>query len=255
MTTVKEHRVYDDDGKGFYIMFESGDIEDVNPIEHYRDVFVNPRVVIEKEMLLAKKIPVPAIHIDAFLQSKASLAWGKKLKEIRNTELPNNLYDLLKASSKGEQVRLLKGISLTPEQLLTLIIFGWEKHGYRFSQYTGEHYHNGLDLEQLPKIINIKEGQVKKIGQSNLTDGQLKQIIEHRTVTISKFIDNGDEWHCFFITYRSIKGEESWKDGQPHFHYISDKFGIPRAKVVEELKSKNYKLGSLPHIDLLDYKP
>lgn len=48
-------------------------------------------------------------------------------------------------------------------------------------------------------------------------------------------------------------GKESCKDGQPHYHYISDKFGMPRDKVLAELKSRDYSLGLLPHIDLLDY--
>ena len=54
--------------------------------------------------------------------------------------------------------------------------------------------------------------------------------------------------------YTNLKGKESWKDGQPHFHYISDKFGIPREKVVEQLKSNNYSLGCLPHIDIIGYR-
>ena len=45
-----------------------------------------------------------------------------------------------------------------------------------------------------------------------------------------KFIDKEDEWHCLFLTYDSIRGKESWNGGQPHYHYISDKFGIPRAE-------------------------
>ena len=55
------------------------------------------------------------------------------------------------------------------------------------------------------------------------------------------------------IFYKSIRGgEKSWKDGQPHFHCISDKFSISRTDVVKQLQSKKYKLGSLPHIDLVE---
>lgn len=88
----------------------------------------------------------------------------------------------------------------------------------------------------------------------NVLNGQLKQVIEQRKVIVSKFLDKGSEWHCLLLTYDSLKGKESWKNGQPHYHYISSKFRIPRDKVVEQLKSSSYNLGSLPHIDLLEYR-
>jgi len=98
------------------------------------------------------------------------------------------------------------------------------------------------------------DGIVNKVGDTKLTDGQLKQAVEHKSVTISKFFDKGTDWHCLFVTHKSLRGDEkNWKGGQPHYHYISDKFGLSRDKVVSELKSRDYHLNSLPHIDLLDY--
>ena len=41
--------------------------------------------------------------------------------------------------------------------------------------------------------------------------------------------------------------------GTDNFATISNKFGIPREQVVKSLKSRHYKLGSLPHINLTDY--
>lgn len=35
-----------------------------------------------------------------------------------------------------------------------------------------------------------------------------------------------------------------------HIITILDKFGIPREQVVDELISKNCKLGNIPHVDL-----
>lgn len=69
---------------------------------------------------------------------------------------------------------------------------------------------------------------------------------------MAKFLDKGDTWHCFFTVYRSLRGEESWQDGQPHFHYISDKWGISRKDAVEQLKGDKYPSTSV-HISLLGY--
>ncbi len=82
----------------------------------------------------------------------------------------------------------------------------------------------------------------------------MKQAIEHRKVKVAKILDKGDEWHCFFATFKSFRGEETWLGAnQPHYHYISNVFGIGRAEVVNQIKSEKYKLGNLPHIKLEEY--
>jgi hypothetical protein len=98
-----------------------------------------------------------------------------------------------------------------------------------------------------------KDGSITKFGNTELTDGQLKMALEQRSVKIAKFIEKDEEWHCFFITYDSIGGKENWQNGQPHFHYISNLFGIKKEDVITQIKSKKYKLGNLPHITLEDY--
>jgi len=106
------------------------------------------------------------------------------------------------------------------------------------------------------KILDerLRNRLLKKVGDTNLTDGQLKELLIKRKKTIAKFLDKGDSWHCSFITYASLQGKDGWNQGQPHFHYISDKFNIPRETVINRLKSRKYNLGSLPHIKLNGYK-
>jgi hypothetical protein len=180
--------------------------------------------------------------------------FDEKFTELSKIKIPENFISVLTAGSKKEQVKLLKGQSITPDQLLAFLFRAHTEFGFSFSQYIGEHNHKGLDVSQMPIVVEIKDNEVRKVGKTTLSDGQLKHAVDQRKVIVSKFLDNGKEWHCLFLTYDSIKGKETWKNGQPHYHYISDKFGIPREKVVEQLKSNNYSLGSLPHIDLLDYR-
>ena len=126
----------------------------------------------------------------------------------------------------------------------------FENYGYTYSCYRAKHNHKGLEEAQLPELIYVEEnGNVTSIGETKLSKGQLKQAIEHRKITVSKFLDSGESWHCFFLTFKSLSGKESFKDGQPHLHYISDKWNIPRKEVVEQLTNKKYNLPSLPHID------
>ncbi len=73
-------------------------------------------------------------------------------------------------------------------------------------------------------------------------------------MTISKFLEKEGVFHCFFTNQNSLNGVETWLGKkQPHFHYISNGFGIEKGKILKELSSKKYKLGSLPHLKITDY--
>lgn len=251
---IRRHKIPDDSGIGSYTIFHSQDFEYVDPTKHYAENFIVMNVSMMRDIILLKKPPIPLDFIEKYIHKEAFKDWLKKLKEIEETQIPANLILLLTASSKKEQVKLLKGLSISPDQLIAFIFKAWTEHRFTFSQYTSEHHHKGLDKSEMPKLVEIKAGKVNKVGKTSLTDGQLKQAVDHRKVTVSKFFDKNNSWHCFFLTYDSLKGKESWKDGQPHYHYISDKFGISRRNVVEQLKSSKYNLGNLPHIDLIEYR-
>lgn len=242
------------DKNGHYTIFEATDIEFADPVKYYAELLVNTNVALERDLLLSKKPPFPMEMIDNFLLKRAIKEWDKKFKEYMQTEVPSNFLSLLKCDSKNEQIKLLKGQSLTPEQLIAFILRAWTDFGFTFSQYSAEHHHNGLDTADLPKVVEVKGDTVEKVGDTPLSDGQLKHAMKYRHVVVSKFLDKQDSWHCLFVTFKSLRGEEPWKDGQPHYHYISDKFGIKRENVVTELKNKNYNLGTLPHIDIVGYR-
>ena len=152
-----------------------------------------------------------------------------------------------------EQEKLLKRQTLTIEQLMSFIFLAYEDYGFTLSEYTGENHRKGIDESDLPTLIHVKENGVDKAGETSMTDGQLKNVVESRKVIVSKILDKDGEWHCFFLTFNSIAGKESWKGGQAHFHYSSDKYGITRKDAVEQLKSKKYPTTSV-HIALKGYE-
>jgi hypothetical protein len=251
---IRKHKIPDDSGNGSYTIFESPDFEYVDPTKHYAESYIVTNVSMMRDIILLEKPPVPLDFIEKYIHREALKDWFKKLKEIEETAIPENLAELLKADSKKEQLKLLKNLSITPDQLISFIFKAWTDHGFSFSQYKSERQHTGLDKTKMPKLVEIKDGKVNKVGKTSLTDGQLKQAVDHRKVIVAKFFDKRTSWHCLFLTFDSLRGKETWKDGQAHYHYISDKFGIPRQKVVEQLKSGKYSLGTLPHIDLTDYR-
>lgn len=244
----------DNNGKGITQVGYSNDFEKVNPIEQVRQMLLENSISLEKTILLLNKPPFPISYLDEWLFKRADKLWQERYSEIMATKYSENFDKLLECNKKQEQVNLLKNQTISPFGLTAFIFNAFLKYGYTFSQYRAEHNYNGLDETKLPTIFHIKEKEVFVSGKTTLTDGQLKQVIQHRKVIISKFIENGDNWHCFFTTYQSLKGEENWKEGTPHYHYISNTFGLTKEQVLKELKSKEYKLNNLPHIELTDYK-
>lgn len=233
-----------------YHFREVEDFEFVNPIVQISSLFIRSNIWFDMKILTAKEFKASSTVVDEFFLKRALSEWTVEYNKIITTPLPDNLHKLLEANSKVEQNKCLKGLSLTSDELIAFVFMAFEKYGYKYSQYKAYHNYKGLDETLLPKVIHIEDDEtLKTIGNTILTEGQQRQVIEHRKVTVSKFFDNDKNWHCFFLTYRSLRGKENYKDGQPHLHYISDKWGITRDEVLRQLTSKDYRLPSLPHID------
>ncbi|MBL0048873.1 MAG: hypothetical protein IPP32_12340 [Bacteroidetes bacterium] len=240
------------DGSGEQMHFHSPDVEYVDPIEHVANAIFELSASLTTKLLLNSGLPYSPEILKGEALKFASRSLKKEMDLFFAATIPENLLSILTATKKNNQVKLLKGLSITQEQLYAFIFRAKTEFDFLFSTYTAEHLPNGLDPNELPVFIEVKGNEVNKIGQTNLSDGQLKQVMAHRNFVSAMFIDKGSTWHCFFFTFNSVRGKEAWKDGQAHYHYISDKFGIPRAKVVEEIKSGRYHLGNLPHINLND---
>ena len=236
-----------------YQVFEETDFEYLNPKDYFKETRIKQAYHLLNLDILSSNIASSSIITNQMVYLKAVQVWEEFSKEIDSTEIPNQLISILTASTKNEQVKLLKGATINPMELFAWLIKAGNDFGYCYSQYIVHYYPNNVNQSDLPKFFHLDNNVMKKVGPTNLTDEELKNIIFNRKVTISKFLDKGNEWHCLFITYSSLAGKEGWQGGQPHYHYISDKFGMSREKVLSELKSRNYNLGSLPHINLLDY--
>lgn len=98
---------------------------------------------------------------------------------------------------KKEQIKLLKGCKLTKSQLCPLFALA-EKKGYLFSHYRYEGDPTTVNKEDLPKFIHIKEdGSVEFVGESSLSEGQMRVVVEQADILIARILDNGTHWHCF----------------------------------------------------------
>lgn len=173
-------------------------------------------------------------------------------ESFASKSVPPAIIEILdKPLKKKEQIRLLKGCELKESQFCALFVLA-EKKGYSFSHYRYEGDPSAVMKEELPKFIHLKEdSSVEFFGESSLSEGQMRLVVEQADVLIARILDNGTHWHCFLQTFKGLKGQEGGVQGsRPHLHYISDSFGIAREVLVEMLKRGNYP-GTPIHIPLL----
>lgn len=111
------HIIPDDNGKGFTIASIGGDVEYADPIKYFSERCIEPRVAV---FLKTLEIKMPGADKDTMMKvalKNATEVWDEHYKEKMSTQIPDALFALLKSTSKGEQVKLLKGLQLTPESL------------------------------------------------------------------------------------------------------------------------------------------
>ncbi len=234
------------------IVFSHGDIIDVDPIKHYKNSHIVKNMIISgvpNEELIGKD-DVSDFGKKKFIE--ANEMWYEFYNKIIKTEIPHNLLDLLLAKKKNEQKCLLKRVPLTADIILAFILKAYKDYGFLFSEYRSETFPKSIDSTQMPFAYSFENGKVNKYGETSLSDGKLKQAIKQRKVIVAKFLDDGTNWHCFIVTYKSLRGEETWKNGQPHYHYVSNKFNLTKEEVIQQIKSGEYPDTSV-HIELLDY--
>ena len=250
---MKTRKIYDENGQGFTRIFPEEEVEKVNPIDHYKTYELEKRAILLQDLLYLKA-PMLASQLDySFFIKEAEDTLGNFFEQFEKIEVHENFLHLLTTYRKKDQVKLLKGMTLNPDQLISLIFISYNKFDYLYSTYVFENLPNGFEGKKLPKIFELKDdGTIKKDGETDLTNGELKHIIEHRKVIVSHFLEQKDIWHCFFTTYNSLVGKENWKNGQAHFHYISSSFGISKDDFIDSMRTGKYKSTSI-HIDLLDY--
>ncbi len=237
-----------DDKGGKYHISATDDYEFVNPLSKFGEFFILQNIQFYKNIIRTRlesqggpKIP-ESVWMRVFIKNSLE-DWEKRKQEYLEAEVPQSLWNVLSAVSKKEQIKTLRGLELSFQDFNSFVCQAGEKLGYTYSFYKADFQRNGLDISKLPSFVYLrKNNKVETAGRkTELSLGQLKQAITDRKVIVARFLDKEDEWHCFFYTYKSIAGQENYQGEQPHAHYISSKWGIPRADIVSAIKSGTYR--------------
>ena len=200
-----------------------------------------------KECILEELIKSGLTMTNDIIEEVTNCAFNKARELYDNCErlgFPDALKDILTVElSKKEQVALLKGVSLSTNQIDALLIFAGN-NGYKLSQYRHDIIPTKYKSANIPKLIfRNEDGKIEHTGTTHLTDGQLKEILESSNFTLCRILSNEKHWHCFFQTKLGIYGKEHGDFGnKSHLHYVSDAFGLKLEDVI-----KDFKQGKCPH--------
>lgn len=240
-----------EDGLESHSLYSVGEFEFANPKEKFKEMYMTIGIGMRKDYIQmfarSKGIPFDADSLMKTMQKGAEKDWNSHYKSMKRRRIPESLLGILTSSSKKEQIKLLDGIHLDTDILSSFIILAGEQHKFTYSQYRVEYSPSGTDQADLPTMAYKEDdGNIVSFGNTHLKDGEIKNAIDQRKVIVSKFLDKGNVWHCFYLTYRGLYGLE--KGHPPHIHYISSAFGLTRERVLNELKNRNYTLPRGPHI-------
>lgn len=82
-----------------------------------------------------------------------------------------------------------------------------------------------------------KDGTIEKMDSTDMTEGEMRALLEQRKVIQARIYHKNNIWHCFYFTYKGLAGLESDLMGsKPHYHYFSDKSGIAWDELVRRIK-------------------
>lgn len=246
--------IYRKGSKAIYVN-EMENVEGANYIDTVRHFHIQSMYPPILDYLRRKFfIKKPDLLLQSLAMSYAVESTKKKFQEIANITIPESFVKIFTADLKEkEKNRLLRDSSISLD-VLSAIFFMATKLGYKFTYYKYEGEPKAYNKGDLPYLIHMKDnGEIEKVGDTNLTDNQLKDLIESSNYLIARIFDNGTYWHCFLQTKRGLTGKEPGRNGtHKHIHYISDKFGLSKEELINDYLKKGRYPTIKNHIKITD---
>jgi hypothetical protein len=97
---MKTYTISDADGKGFTRMFSGGDVEYVDPLKYYTELFTNLYATTRKDSLFIKDHDKDSFISNECFIKKGNEEWLEKYDEIKGAQVPEAFIMLLNAKKK-----------------------------------------------------------------------------------------------------------------------------------------------------------
>lgn len=225
------------------------DERDCRPMDYYRYPYAHAHAEMLKYIATKKGESIDGDdklwHIIALQQTDEFIQ--NMLKESRpNKKLLKLLEDLTLTKRKQEQ--LLCGLKMDSRDILWWNVLTHQL-GYLMDILHVEVLPNQFNAKQQPAIcVEESDKNIIHIGKTNMTDGEMRAMMQQRKVMQLRIYHKDDIFHCFYFTFRGLAGDESGEFGsQPHYHYVSNKWNYTRENLIDMI-SKGVLPDSKVHI-------
>ena len=250
---MKEFYFEDKENSKFVTGILPKDDINCNPYDYF--IYLYAEAVANLRIALARKEGKANDIVEALIRDLALSEIIHKNEEIlAHSHLNKKLKQILEdvELTRSEQEKILRDIMINGADILWFNKKAQEL-GYKLDIYHIETIPSIYENKQKPMLfMEHKDGAVEKMGETNMSDGQLKAILDQRKVIQARIYHKDSIWHCFYYTFKSLNGQEPGDLGsKPHYHYLSNKFGMCIEYILERIKQNSAPSGV--HI-LLDRK-
>ena len=235
---------------GLFVIHEAKNVVDVDYQDFAKRMYYE--IAFPQAILIFRNHPLTKDFPEDFVNNFTKKKIQEDYEEWDSQQvLRPFLFQLLADDlNKKAQINILKGKYLTSQQLHAFYREA-AKLGYLYSQYFFSEAPKGYDKNQIPSFAYVHEdGQVEKYD-TTLSDKGIEHIVRNQKRTFACFVSKEDKWHCIISDLSSITGRETGKKfgGISHMHYISDKFGISKENLLENLQKCDHPYSAY-HIQL-----
>lgn len=210
---------------------------DCLPFDYFRLGHAYNSANIFQDVLKEKcPISIPDDFVRRFVLQKTD----EMISQMLSNSVPHPaIHQLLidDSLSHKEQERLLKNVTLTTTDMLWMNKEA-QDIGYLLDIYHEEKYPEKFDEKKQPLFFHQNnDGNIEEMGTTDMTEGEMRALLEQRKVIQARVYHKNSTWHCFYFTLKGLAGEESgFMGSKPHYHYLSDKSGIVWDNLVKRIK-------------------
>lgn len=186
------------------------------------------------------KIKCPIDIPDSLVRQFVLQETNEMIEEMLSQSEPHPaIHKLLSEDtlSHKEQVKLLKGVVLTPIDMLWLNKEAQDR-GYLLDIYHEEKYPKKFNEKTHPMFFCLNNDVcIEKMGTTDMTEGEMRALLDQRKVVQARIYHKKNTWHCFYFTFKGLAGLECGLHGsKSHYHYLSNKSGIVLSNLVKRIK-------------------
>lgn len=163
-------------------------------------------------------------------------------EQLRNSSANPIIHQLFidNSLSYKQQYSILKDIVLSYPEILWMNKEA-QDFGYLLDIYYEETIPDKFNEKHYPIFYQQKkDGSFDKIGQTEMSYGEMRALLEQRKVVQARIYHKENYWHCFYFTLKGLSGQECGVMGsKPHYHYLSDKSNITLEDLRKRIKDCN----------------